>query len=114
MTTKTRNWLITLLILASPFLIFLGFLLFWTAEPLPPIAPLPNPNGYDDLVKAGQMITAIPADYDQLNEQQLGELVATNAGALRLLRAGLSNQCRVPVQFSANYMAEALQRPRRL
>jgi hypothetical protein len=101
MTTKTRNWLITLLILASPFLIFLGFLLFWDAEPLPPIAPLPNPNGYNDLVKAGQMITSGPGDYqqlNQLNQQRLGELVAANAEALQLLRAGLSNQCRVPAQ----------------
>ena len=107
MTAKTRNWLITLLILASPFLFFLGLLLFWTAEPLPPVAPLPNPNGYEDLVKAGRVIKSM-AGYDQTNEQQLAELVATNAEALRLLRAGLSNQCRVPLQFSENYMTRHL------
>lgn len=108
MTTKTRNWLITLFILASPFLLFLGLLLFWTAEPLPPLAPLPNPNGYDDLMKAGQTITGDPGNYNQLNEQQLGKLVTTNAEALQLLRAGLSNQCRVPVQFSQTYMENHL------
>ncbi len=107
MTAKTRNWLITLLILASPFLFFLGLLLFWTAEPLPPLAPLPNPNGYEDLVKAGRVIKSM-AGYDQTNEQPLAELVATNAEALRLLQAGLSNQCRVPLQFSENYMANHL------
>jgi len=37
MTKKNRNGLITLVILASPFLIFLGFLLFWDTEPLPPV-----------------------------------------------------------------------------
>src|ERR1017187_9007100 len=108
MTTKTRNWLITLSILASPFLFFLGLLLFWTAEPLPPLAPLPNPNGYDVFVKAGQTVTGDPDHYNQLNEQQLGELVATNAETLQLLRAGLSNQCRVPVQFSQTYMENHL------
>jgi len=107
MTSKTRNWLITLLILASPFLFFLGLLIFWNAEPLPPVAPLPNPNGYEDLVKAGRLIKSM-AGYDQTNEQPLAELVATNAEALRLLRAGLSNQCRVPLQFSENYMANHL------
>ena len=53
MTGKTRNWLITLFILASPF-VLPGSPVFWDAEPLPPVAPLPNPNGYDDLVKAGK------------------------------------------------------------
>ena len=107
MTSKTRNWLITLLILASPFLFFLGLLIFWNAEPLPPVAPLPSPNGYEDLVKAGRLIKSM-AGYDQTNELQLAVLVATNAEALRLLRAGLSNQCRVPLQFSENYMANHL------
>lgn len=108
MTAKTRNWVITLLILASPFLFFLGLLLFWTAEPLPPVAPLPNPNGYDDLVRAGLTIKGKPGDYNQMNEQQLDGLVATNAGALQLLRAGLNNQCRVSVRFSEAYMANHL------
>ena len=109
MTTKTRNWLITLLILAAPFLFFLGLLLFWTAQPLPPIASLPNPNGYDDLVKAGKMVTADVGDYDKIDEAQLRELVATNAEALQLLRAGLSNQCRVPAQqFSQTNMENHL------
>ena len=107
MTSKTRNWLITLLILASPFLFFLGLLLFWNAEPLPPVPPLPNPNGYEDLAKAGRAIKSM-AGYDQTNELQLAGLVATNTEALRLLRAGLSNQCRVPLQFSENYMANHL------
>jgi hypothetical protein len=109
MTTKTRNWLITLSILASPFLLFLGLLLFWTAGPLPPLAPLPNPNGYDDLVKAGKMVTAGVGDYDKIDEAQLRELVATNAEALQRLRAGLSNQCRVPArQFSQTIMENHL------
>ena len=107
MATKTRNWLITLFILASPFLLFLGLLVFWDAGTLPPLAPLPNPNGYENLVKAGRVIKSM-AGYDQTNEQQLAELVATNAEALRLLQAGLSNQSRVPLQFSQAYMANHL------
>jgi hypothetical protein len=103
MTVRTRHRLIALSIIAAPFVFLVCLLLFWDAEPLPPVPPLPNPNGYDDLVKAGQMITGEPGDYNELNKRQLGELVATNAGALQLLHAGLSNQCQVPVQFSPTY-----------
>ncbi len=104
MATKTRNWLITLFILASPFLLFLGLLLFWDAEPLPPLAPLPNPNGYDDLVKAGKMVSSNSWNYDSANLEQLRETTAANTEALALARAGLSNECRVPVQFSWAYI----------
>lgn len=108
MTSKTRNWLITLLILASPFVVFLGLLFFWTAEPLLPIAPLPNPNGYDDLVKAGQSVTGNPGDYPQMVAAQLRDLTAKNAEALQRLQAGLTNQCQVPLQFSEAYIASHL------
>ena len=56
MTVRTRNRLIAFSILAAPFVFLFCLLLFWDAEPLPPVPPLPNPNGYDDLVKAGQMV----------------------------------------------------------
>ena len=104
MTTKNRNWLIALLILASPFLFFLGLLLFWDAEPLPPLAPLPNPNGYNDLVKAGKIVSTNSWNYDSANLEQLRETTAANAEALAFARAGLSNQCGVPVQFSRPYI----------
>lgn len=104
MTLKTRNRLIVLFILAFPFIVLFGFLISQIAGPLPPIPPLPNPNGYDDLVKAGKMV-AVNAKvnttfYGDMGEAQLQEVVSTNAAALALARAGLSNQCRVPVQHS--------------
>ena len=109
MTRKTRNWLITLLILTSPFLFFLGLVFFWTAEPLQPLAPLPNPNGYDDLVKAGIEIRNVIKDgnvseYDMANLKTLREIVSTNTGALALARSALSNQCGVPLQFTKAYL----------
>jgi hypothetical protein len=100
MTVRTRNRLITFSILAGPFVFFLGLLLFWDAEPLPPIPPLPNPNGYEDLVKAGQMITGKPENYEQMNQAQLGKLIDSNTEPLELLHAALTNQCRVPLQFT--------------
>jgi hypothetical protein len=103
MAPKTRNWLLALFILALPFVLFLGFLAFME-EPLPPVAPLPNPNGYDDLIKAGEMVSTNSWNYDSANLEQLRETTAANAEALALARAGLSNECRVPVQFSRSYL----------
>ncbi|HEX3857420.1 MAG TPA: hypothetical protein VHY30_09000 [Verrucomicrobiae bacterium] len=104
MTTKTRNRLILLFILAFPFIVLFGFIFSEYVAPLPPVQPLPNPNGYDDLVKAGKMVvvnaTINTTFYGDMSETQLQEVVSTNAAALALARAGLSNQCRVPVQYS--------------
>jgi hypothetical protein len=100
MTTKTRNRLIVLFIFGFPFMVLLGFLVSQLVGPLPPIQPLPNPNGYDALVKAGEMVSTNSWNYDSTNLDQLHETVATNAGALALARAGMSNECRVPLQFT--------------
>jgi hypothetical protein len=99
MTRQTRNWLMAPSILAFPFILFFGCLIYME-EPLPPLAPLPNPNGYDDLAKAGQMIKGIVSDYDKASLEQLRGIVSTNAEALSLARTALSNQCAVPLQFS--------------
>jgi hypothetical protein len=103
MTKKTRNWLAALCILVFPFILFFGCLICME-EPLPPPAPLPNPNGYDGLVKAGRMIKGVVSDYDRASLEQLRGIVATNAEALALARTALSNQCAVPLQFSQAYV----------
>jgi hypothetical protein len=70
------------------------------------IVPLPNPNGYDDFVKAGQMLTGKPEDYKTMTQEELRALVATNAEAFRLVREGLSRKCRVPVEYSTNWFQQ--------
>lgn len=104
MTTRTRNRLITVFILLFPFVLFTGFLIFRTSGPLPPILPLPNPNGYDDLVKAGQMVSSNSWNYEKMTTDQLRETVSANAAALALARTGLNQECRVPVEFSVPYI----------
>jgi len=107
MIKQTRNWLLALCILVFPFVLFFGFLIFME-EPLPPVAPLPNPNGYDDLVKAGQMIKDIVSDYDNASLETLHGIVLTNAEVLSLARSALSNQCGVTLQFSRAYVTNHL------
>jgi len=102
MTKKTRNWLLALFIVAFPFVLFCGFLVF-LEEPPAPLAPLPNPNGYEDLVKAGKMLGAKEDDYYKTNEAVLRKLVAENAEGLSLARKALKEQCQVTVQFNSAY-----------
>ncbi|HUA39204.1 MAG TPA: hypothetical protein VMA35_12505 [Candidatus Sulfopaludibacter sp.] len=104
MTVRTRNRLITFSILAGPFIFLFCLLFFWEAEPLPPVPPLPNPNGYDDLVKAGEMIKGDVGNYDEMGQAELLAMTQTNSGALQLARTGLQKASRVPSRFSQDYM----------
>jgi len=73
--------------------------------PAPP--PLPNPNGYDDFVKASRMLPTF--DYSlaaTMNLEALREEVASNGPALTLARAGLQRECRVPLQDYATFKNE--------
>ena len=62
------------------------------------VAPqtLPNPNGYDDFVKAGNQIIGQFDDVSKLEESELTALISTNAESLRLARVGLTRACEVP------------------
>jgi hypothetical protein len=108
MTNKTRNWLIVLFVLALPFAVFLGCLIFMSAEPLPPVPPLPNPNGYDDLVKAGEMADTNTGEFYEMQPEELRRLVAKNSAALQAARTSLQEDCAVPLQFSENYTSRHL------
>ncbi len=69
-----------------------------------PPEPMPNPNGYDDFVRAGQMLTGRAVDYYLTNSQeQLAAFVSKNKEALQLVRLGLSRECRVPNDYSPGY-----------
>lgn len=75
-----------------------GLVVFSTRQP-PPSTPLPSPNGYDDFMKAHTLLTA-NTDFHGLSHDQLRVVVTQNAEALRLVRAGLTQECRVPLGYS--------------
>ena len=101
MPARIRNRLIAFSIIAAPFVFLFCLLLFWDAEPLPPVPPSPNPNGYDDLVKAGNMVSNDFENYDELSSTKLGELINKNAKALQTARTGLREKCQVTLDYSA-------------
>ncbi len=107
MAPRHRNWLTAIFILVFPAALFLGFLLF-LQEPPPPLAPLPNPNGYPDLVKAAMMVKGAVWDYDRADLNQLRDIVATNAQALARARTAMTNQCGVPIECTQAYVTNHL------
>ena len=103
MTRSIRNRFIAIFILSFPFVLFLGFVLTDLAGPLPPLQPLPNPNGYDDFVRAGEMASSDSAMAESMGTADLKKLVETDREALAVARAGLGKECRVPAEFSGTY-----------
>ena len=61
--------------------------------------PLPNPNGYDELLFAAQMVSA-PASgpNERVTAEELARAVAANAEALKMARNALAKECRVSSQ----------------
>lgn len=66
---------------------------------------LPNPNGYNDLLRAGQAVAGKIGDFPDLDHSGLRALVATNAEALRLVRVGLSHRSAVPTDVQITNFA---------
>jgi hypothetical protein len=95
MKPKLRPLLLALVTLVA----LAGFaLLLFTAGKPAPLPPLPIPNGYDDLIKAGALVGNGIGDASTMKTDDLRELISTNQEALRLFRLGLSQKCQVPIQ----------------
>jgi hypothetical protein len=67
-----------------------------------PPQPLPTPNGYDDLIRAGTFVTGAVPNQGQFKTAKVEELkswVAANAEALKITREGLARPARVVVVY---------------
>src|SRR5437773_2624484 len=67
----------------------------------PSRAPLPNPNGYDDFVKAANLLAGEPSGYQSMSIVRLQTLVSANEDVRGRVRQGLSRKCRVPDNHSS-------------
>jgi hypothetical protein len=90
-----RKWLMGLGILAIILVIAaLGFVIYL----VPARQPVPKPNGYDDFVAAGEAVSGQVGDFRVLEYDELENLISANAQSLRLVRVGLTRQCRAPIE----------------
>jgi hypothetical protein len=80
----------------------IGWLVLTAPQP-PAQPPLPQPNGYDDLLEAGRMLSPLSRRVNDLGTEELASLVEENAAALRLARAGLRKECLVSLEYSISY-----------
>jgi hypothetical protein len=83
-------------------------LVVFTAGRPPTSPPLPNPNGYDDFLKAAALLTGDVGNASTLDHDGLRALVSTNAESLHLIRQGLSRGCSVPTDSAMTNIAGVL------
>ena len=67
---------------------------------VPPV--LPAPNGYDDLLRAAEMLAPRTGFYDEMQPEELAAVVAQNQPALALAREGLKKGIGVTIDWSCN------------
>jgi len=95
MPRKTRTLLLALVVIfVLATLTVLSLLVGRTSPPL----PLPNPNGYDDFLRAAALLTGDVGNASSFDHDRLQALVSTNSESLRLLRLGLTRNCSVPTE----------------
>jgi hypothetical protein len=93
--SQTRRRILLVLVAVAA-VALMALLVVTTARPTAR-PPLPNPNGYDDFVKASEGVTENISDFPTFDRPSLDALVSTNAEALRLVRLGLTLQCVMPL-----------------
>jgi len=74
--------------------------------PLPP--PLPNPNAYDDFLRATTLLRGDVGYASTLDHNGLWALVHANSESLRRLRLGLTRQCALPADSAMTNVAGML------
>ncbi len=68
--------------------------------PIPPIA-LPDPNGYDDLIRAGsQLAGAAVPDVRTADIEELRKFLGAHGDVLETARQGLDRPCQVPLTYT--------------
>jgi hypothetical protein len=99
-SAKSIKWLAALIVAVN--LVIVAIVLLGrptkTAGP-----PLPNPNGYDDFLKAARLLIVPDGASNGITHEDLRAIVAKNAPATEMTRQGLGHECRVPIEYSTNY-----------
>jgi hypothetical protein len=95
-STFRWKWLIAI----AP-LLFLGVFVYRWLNPQYEPPSQPNPNAYNDLVALGGKLARRTGFYDEMPEQELANVVATNEPVLNDARAALRKESMVPLDWEA-------------
>ena len=96
--------------LVSVIVVAVWALIAWQSTSAPVSPKLPNPNGYEELVRAGKLVAQPAPDFKTASANELRAYVESNPEALALGRRALNHDSRVPVEFSSDYVADELPR----
>jgi hypothetical protein len=89
-------------VVATALFTVMVLMVYFALRPDPASGPvLPVPNGYDFFLEAIAAGTA--GDYRAMDLKDLRVFVESNANALELVRRGMRQECRVPVQYSMEW-----------
>ncbi len=86
----------------------LGGVLYFKAPQRSHFPELPNPNGYDVLVREAARITHAAPVLNGSASNQFASLVATNEAAVRDIRKALRLPCIVPVKMSEGWLTSQM------
>jgi hypothetical protein len=101
---KRTRWL-----LAGGFSLLL-LVVFLLIPASPPSFPIPDPNGYDDFVKAADLVRAGYTNVPSLlpNDPAVRTWVSGKADVVARVKAGLSKPCRVPIRIASGVFTNAV------
>jgi hypothetical protein len=102
---KFIKWFVVVLIAAN--LVLLAGVLLSGPDKAGRVTP--NPNGYDDFVKAARALRDTSALDSATNQDILRRFVSTNAAALALVREGLGRECQVSLNLTNDVMVDYIQ-----
>jgi hypothetical protein len=97
---------LVLAVVAVNVMIIAAMLLGSASETKP--TPMPNPNGYDDFVRAAKALVGSDFSYTHQTGEELINIVLANSEALKFLHEGVTKECLVPEDHSTNIDAGLL------
>ena len=93
MAKRRRTWILTAVVLAA---LIAAAVIVVFGPSLSTNQTLPNPNGFTDFVRAGNLLVGDISRYGDLDHEALRSLVSSNSEPLRLVRLGLTRKCSFP------------------
>lgn len=105
---KVLKYVVLVVVLGNVVLMAFVFL----GSPARKPTPMPNPNGYDDFVKAAKLVNVDTSkDYRTFTREELAATIfSTNQEVLSLVRTGLGKQCLMPNDYWKDYQARVFMR----